>query len=413
MSRPTPIRSVAGLLGAGLAAVAAGAGAAHLLHTRGRPGRGRAELAPGVATAAPGQDSQARGPQAQLSPAQEPGRGRVAAGPRQIPLTGWLDILWRWVGGYLGERVGFVAGGVTFFIILSLFPAFGAFVTLYGLFADPAEAWARLQFLYGVFPPTVAEFLGAQMQRLAENSTGELTFTLVWTLLLSLWVANNGVKTLFHGLNIAYREQEKRNLLTYNLLGFAFTLSGMAALLITAGLVVGAPVALNVFGLAEEWSQLAPLRWIPLLGLYIVALTLLYRYGPCRAHARWRWIMPGAVLAALASLALSGGFSWYLQTFIRTDTYGPLAAVMGFLLWTWLSVQLILMGAAFNAAIEHQTTVDTTTGPPEPLGRRGAVMADTVGARRASPPALAITLKHAEALASRVTGRNRRGQNSR
>lgn len=392
MSRQPPIRSVAGLLSAGLAAVAMGAGAAHLLHTRGRPGRRRAGLAPGVATEAA---------HAQLSPGQEPGRGRVAAGPRQIPLTGWLDILWRWVGGYLGERVGFVAGGVTFFIILALFPAFGAFVTLYGLFADPAEAWARLQFLYGVFPPTVAEFLGAQMQRLAENSTGELTFTLVWTLLLSLWLANNGVKTLFHGLNIAYREQEKRNLLSYNLLGFAFTLSGMAALLVTTGLVVGAPVALNVFGLAEEWAQLAPLRFVPLLGLYIVALTLLYRYGPCRAHARWRWIMPGAVLAALASLALSGGFSWYLQTFIRTDTYGPLAAVMGFLLWTWLSVQLILMGAAFNAAIEHQTTVDTTTGPPEPLGRRGAVMADTVGARR-------VPVEAVEAARRRLEGWRRR-----
>jgi membrane protein len=247
------------------------------------------------------------------------------------------------------------------------------------------------------------------MQRLAENSTGDLTLTLIWTLLLSLWVANNGIKTLFYGLNVAYHEVEKRNLVTYNLVCFAFTLSGLAALLVTAVLVVGAPLALGVLGLTGEWEALAAWRWVPLLALYVVALTLVYRFGPCRAHARWRWLTPGAVLAALASLGLSAGFSWYLQSFVRTDSYGPLAAVMGFLLWTWLTVQVVLMGAELNAEIEHQTAVDTTTGPPAPLGERGAVMADTLGPKRGSPAALAFTLKHAEALASRVTRRRTRG----
>jgi membrane protein len=301
--------------------------------------------------------------------------------------------------------VGFVAGGVTFFVVLSLFPTLAAFVTVYGLFADPNDAWSRLQFLYGVLPSGVAEFLGGEMQRLAENSHTELTFTLVWTLALSLWTANGAIKVLFYGLNVAYHEVERRNLVRYNLLCMAFTVSGLGAVLLAAGMVVGVPVALGFLGLAEEWAYLAPFRWPVLLVLYIAALTMIYAFGPCRQRARWRWLTPGAIFAALLSLGLSAGFSWYLQTFVRTASYGPLAAMMGFLLWTWLSVQIILMGAELNAEIEHQTAIDTTTGEPRPLGERGAVVADTVGPKRGNPAALAFTMRHAEALSDRLLRR--------
>ena len=142
------------------------------------------------------------------------------------------------------------------------------------------------------------------MQRLAQNSTGQLTFTLVWTLLLSLWTANGAVKVLFYGLNIAYHEVERRNLVKYNLLCMAFTVSGLAAVLLSAVLVVGAPLVLGVFGLAEEWAHLAPLRWPVLLLIYVATLTLAYRVGPCRARARWRWLTPGAIAAALLSVGL-------------------------------------------------------------------------------------------------------------
>lgn len=337
--------------------------------------------------------------------AREPGRGRCADRPEHIPRKGWTDIFWRLGASYFGDRVGFVAGGVTFFVALSLFPTLGALVTIYGLFADPTEAAPRLQLLYSVLPPGVAGFLAEEMQRLAENSNTELTFTLVWTLILSLWTANGAVKTLFYGLNVAYHEVEKRNIVNYNLICMGFTVSGLLAVLATAALVVGLPIALGVFGLAEEWAHLAPLRWPILLTVYVAALTLAYRVGPCRARARWRWLTPGAIFAGLLSLMLSLGFSWYLQTFVRTASYGPLAAMMGFLIWTWLTVQIVLMGAELNAEIEHQTAVDTTTGDARPLGERGAVVADTLGPKRGNPAALAFTLRHAEALSDRLLKR--------
>ncbi|MDP3399921.1 MAG: YihY/virulence factor BrkB family protein, partial [Brevundimonas sp.] len=214
--------------------------------------------------------------------------------------------------------------------------------------------------------------------------------------------------TLFYGLNIAYHEVERRNLVKYNLLCMGFTLAGLGALLFTAVLVVGVPIVLGPLGLVSHLEPLAPLRWVVLYAVYIVALTLIYRLGPCRNPAHWHWLTPGAIVAATLSLGLSAVFSWYLQAFVRTDSFGPLAAMMGFLLWTWLTVQIILMGAELNAEIEHQTAVDTTVGPPVPLGERGAVVADSVGAKRGSPAALTFTLKHAEAISDRLLRRRNR-----
>ena len=375
--------------------LAAGAGAAHLLYTQGH--KYGVELRPKRPEILP-----PKVPTPEDYDAQDPGRGRLATRPEHIPHKGWMDIFWRVGAAYFGDRVGFFAGGVTFFLVLSLFPTLAAFVTLYGLFADPADAWSRLQFLYSVLPSNVAQFLGGEMQRLAENSSGQLTFTLVWTLLLSLWTANGGIKTLFYGLNVAYHEVEKRNLVHYNLICMAFTLSGLTAVLLSAGLVVGAPIVLSVFGLEEDFGLLALLRWPLLFVGYVAALTAIYRFGPCRQKARWRWLTPGAIFAAVLSVIVSFVFSWYLSNFVRLDSYGPLAAFMGFLLWIWFSVQIILMGAEVNAEIEHQTAIDTTTGAPRPLGERGALVADTIGPKRGSPAALDFTLKHAEAVADRL-----------
>lgn len=390
-----------GLAAALFGGLAAGAGAAHLLHRKGhKVGLDMRRYRPEPAAPEP--------PSPEDYEIREPGRGRIARHPYQIPRKGWTDILWRTGASYFGDRVGFVSGGVTFFVLLALFPTLAMLVTVYGLFANPEDAWGRLQFLYSVLPANVAGFIGGEMQRLAEDSRPRLTLTLIGTLALSLWVANNGIKTLFYGLNIAYHEVERRNVFKYNLLCMAFTIAGLSAVLLSAALVVGVPILLGPLGLMNDLQHLAPFRWVVLYALYIGALTLIYRHGPCRARAHWRWLTPGAVVAATLSLGLSAVFSWYLQNFVRTDSYGPLAAMMGFLLWTWLTVQIILMGAELNAEIEHQTAIDTTVGPPVPLGERGAVVADSVGARRGSPAALAFTLKHAEAISDRLLRRRNR-----
>ena len=114
--------------------------------------------------------------------------------------------------------------------------------------------------------------------------------------------------------------------------------------------------------------------------LMILGLAVLYRYGPSRRLAKWRWISVGSVFAALVWLAMSLLFSWYLANFANYNaTYGALGAVVGLMMWMWFSTIVVLVGAELNSEIEHQTARDTTVGPEKPLGTRGAVMADTVG----------------------------------
>jgi len=268
-----------GVFGAIAGGLAAGAGAAHLLYSRGH--KFGVELRKERPEPLP-----PRPPTPEDFEAKEPGRGRLAQRPEHIPHKGWVDIFWRVGGSYFGDRIGFLAGGVTFFIMLSLFPTLAAFVTIYGLFADPADAASRISFLYSVMPSGVAQFLASEMNRLAANSNTQLTFTLVWTLALSLWTANGAIKVLFYGLNVAYHEVEKRNIVHYNLMCMGFTVGGLASILMTAALIVGVPLVLGVFGWAAEWSQLAPFRWPVLLLVYGAALTLIYRMGPRRQKAR-------------------------------------------------------------------------------------------------------------------------------
>ena len=111
-----------------------------------------------------------------------------------------------------------------------------------------------------------------------------------------------------------------------------------------------------------------------------LGISLIYRYGPSRHNAKWRWLNWGSILATVVWLSASVAFSYYLQNFANYDaTYGSLGAVIGLMMWTWISVIILIVGAEINAEMERQTAIDTTVGPPKPMGQRGAVVADTVG----------------------------------
>jgi membrane protein len=125
---------------------------------------------------------------------------------------------------------------------------------------------------------------------------------------------------------------------------------------------------------------LSILRWPVLLIVVILGLAALYRYGPSRRSAKWRWVTWGSTVAAVLWILTSMLFSWYVASFESYNRlYGSLGAGIGFMVWIWLSVVVILIGAELNAEMEHQTARDTTAGVEKPLGMRGAVMADRVG----------------------------------
>lgn len=308
-------------------------------------------------------------------------RGRDASTPVEIPAPGWRDIMARTWREIAEDDVTSVARSIAFSGMLALFPALAAFVSIYGLFADVGQAREHLSALSGLVPAQAMNFIGEHMLRLASAGETGLSLTFVLGLLVSLWSANNGMKALFKGLNIAYEEDERRSFVRLNLTTLGFTLGGILFAALAIGATIAAPVLMAALRLDGAVASLAFLRWPLLLVLSGLGLSALYRFGPSRQTARWRWVTPGGAAASVTWVLGSAGFSAYLSGFADYDaTYGSLGAVFGFMVWLWLSSLVVLIGAELNAEIEHQTCRDSTTGPEEPIGQRGAVMADTVGA---------------------------------
>jgi len=315
---------------------------------------------------------------------QDPGAGRNAHSPAGIGLRGWMDILWRVYGQIGTDRVLAVAAGVTFYALLAIFPAITALVSLYGLFADPATAQDHFAELAGLLPGDSLALIGDQMKRVASGDDVKLGFGFVLGLGIALWSANAGMKALFDALNIAYEETERRGFIALTLLTLGFTLCAIIFVLCAMALIVVLPLLFSAVGFSATAGTVAAwARW-PILFLGVcLGLCILYRYGPSRERAKWRWVTVGAVVAALVWMAASATFSWYVANFASyNETYGSLGAVIGFMTWLWISAIIVLVGGELNSEIEHQTAIDSTTGGALPLGQRGAEMADTVGEGR-------------------------------
>jgi membrane protein len=330
---------------------------------------------------------------ARASPAQEPlalqetratehGRGRRARAPAQIPWRGWKDIALRAYQETQDHRLLALAAGVAFYSLVALFPGIAAGVSFYALFADAGTIAKHLSLATDIVPTEVLDMLRDEITRIAANSDGKLTFGFLLGLGIALWSANAGMKAIFDALNIVYDEEEKRGLVRLNLISLFFTMCAIGAALFAISAVVVFPLLLAALGVSSlDEPIIGYLRWPIMFVLIIVGLAVLYRYGPSRRSAKWRWISVGSVFAASTWLAVSSLFSWYLGNFANYDaTYGALGAVVGLMVWMWLWIIVVLVGAQLNAEIEHQTARDSTVGPNKPLGRRGAVMADTVGA---------------------------------
>ncbi|QKD00121.1 YihY/virulence factor BrkB family protein [Mesorhizobium loti R88b] len=312
----------------------------------------------------------------------EPGdRGRDAAWPSEIPALGWKDIFWRLWEEFNKDRVLLVAAGATFYLLLALFPALAAFISIYGFVADPVTVADHVAYLSGLLPSGGLDLIRDQLQALARQKSGTLGTGFFVGLGIALWSANSGMKALFDAMNIAYEEREKRSFLMLNLRSILFTVGALLigmVMLLTVGVV---PALLRYFYL-DAWTEtlVTVSRWPILVGAMLTGISLLYRFGPSREHAKWRWLSWGALIATVAWIAASWLFSFYLQHFANYNaTYGSLGAVVGLMMWTWISVIILIAGAAINAEMEHQTAVDSTTGPARPMGKRGAVVADTLG----------------------------------
>ncbi len=308
--------------------------------------------------------SGSRGEPAAPVPAERP--GMRAESPIEIPARGWLQIGKRVVVNFSSHRVMAEAASVTFYGLLALFPALAAFVSLYGFFADPVTLNDQMTALRGVLPSGGLSIVSDQLHALTSSSKKALGFGFLVGLATSLWSANAGVKSLLDALNVVYGTDEKRGFVKLTLVSFAFTLGGVVFLMVALGSIVVLPVALHFLGLDSLAKTLLGLARWPLMFLVVAGfLAVIFRWGPCRAIAKWRWVTPGGLVATLLWIAVSAAFSWYVASFgSYNKTYGSLGAVIGFMTWIWLSLSVILTGALLDSELERQTEQDTTVSAP-------------------------------------------------
>jgi membrane protein len=318
--------------------------------------------------------------------------GRNASVPWQIPGTGLKEVLFRVWGEATKDDVNRAAAAVAFYAFFALFPALIALVSLYGLLADPNELKAYISAEELALPDNVRQLILDQLTEIISGSRTGLTLSVVLSLAFSWFSASRGVLSLIDAVNVAYNERETRGWFTRRWLAFRFTVGLSVFVSISIASLTFLPALLGLFGL-EGLLRLS--RW-PLLAVAVmVGLAVLYRYAPNRTPPRWPWVSWGAALATVAWLLVSVALATYVDQVARFNvTYGALGAIVALLVWFYLSAFAIVLGAELNAELEHQTAVDTTIGPPRPLGERAAVMADNVAAPEPSEP-LSTSIKRA------------------
>lgn len=313
----------------------------------------------------------------------EHGRGRSAETPTQIPLKGWLDILARTKQQLDADNLTVVAAGVAFYGFLAVVPALAALIAVYGLVLDPAQVSQQVEALARVLPGEVIPLLREQMTRITTDGKTAGIGALVG-FAIALYSSANATKALISGLNITYDETEKRSFMKLTGISFLLTIGAIVGAVFAVGVLAVLPTVFERMAITSGAETLLTLaRWPVLIGGFLAALAVMYRFGPCRHDAQWRWVSPGAITAAVLWLLGCGIFSLYVSKLAGYDkTYGPLGTVVIFLMWLFVTAYVVLLGAEFNAEAERQTRKDTTEGQPKPLGQRHATAADTVGPSR-------------------------------
>jgi membrane protein len=280
----------------------------------------------------------------------------------------------------ISDRISLIAAGCAFYATLALFPAITMLVSIYGLVFDPTTVEPQLEVIREFLPPAAFALISDRVHTLVSQRSGTLGVSLLISTAVAFWSSSTGTKSLLSALNMAYEEQECRGFLRFQVVGLLMTLCGILATITGLTILVFLPVMIDFIGLDAYSSALVRVVSLLLLITFVAAsLSLLYYFGPCRRSAKWYWITPGSLIATMLWLAASVLLSLYVGHVANYETYyGPIGAVVGVMMWFWLSAYAVLLGAELNAELELQTLEDTTTGPPKPLGKRGAYVADHI-----------------------------------
>ena len=298
-----------------------------------------------------------------------------------MPAPAWKDILARTYKRTWDDNVALVSAGVAFYGFFALLSLLGLIVLVYGFVADPHTVIDHMQALTAVLPTDVAVLIGQQLMTAVKSSEGTKGLGILVAFLVATYGGTNGATSVLTALNIAYEEKETRSLFRFYLLALCLTLGALVAALAAIAATAAVGYLRHLAPNASPFAVVAGkvIGYVLLALLAALVASILYRVGPSREDAKWKWITPGSLFAAVAWLLLTVAFGFYVSHFTNYHaSYGSLGAVVALLTWMYLSAYAFVFGAELNSEIEHQTAKDSTTGSPKPIGMRGAWAADNV-----------------------------------
>jgi membrane protein len=283
--------------------------------------------------------------------------------PTDVSKRSWLQTLRRTIKEFKDDHLTDWAAALTYYGVLSLFPALIALVSIVGLVADPATVTRVLLDIVSKLSPTAVNSMRGPIEGLTDNRGGA-GLALVIGLAVALWSASNYVGAFIRADNAIYEVEEGRPFWKLRPLQMVVTLVLVLLVAIVAlALVVSGPVARAVgeaVGVGDTAITVWNIAKWPVLLLFVLLLiAILYHTAPNVKLPGFRWITPGSVLAVVAWIVASALFAVYVSNFGSYDkTYGSLAGVIVFLLWLWITNIAILLGAELNAELERSREIE-------------------------------------------------------
>ena len=270
----------------------------------------------------------------------------VFAGPRDIAVATLRSCA--------SDRVSLAAAGCAFWATTAVFPAMSALVAIYGLLSNPFTVLHQVALLSDLLPKPAYQLIHDHVLQLARQPHGRLSWRLAIGILLALWSAATGTKSMLSALNVVYDVVETRGVVRFQLVGLALTgLVVIGAVAAIAGVVL-LPAIVSFVGFSRSATAVIHAVSLTLLvALFGATVGLLYRVGPSRHRAGRTHVVPGAVVATGLWLLASGLLSYYISHLSSFGaTYGSLGAVVGIMLWFYISAYATLLGAELNARLE-------------------------------------------------------------
>lgn len=246
-----------------------------------------------------------------------------------------------------------IAGSLSYYAFLAIFPAAIAAISIYGLVLDPADLAAQIKSISEALPEETAAFINRQLTDLVNSSGSGLGFAAVLSIIAALWSASAGTKALITGIDIAYETPENRPFVILRGMALGITIALIIFVGAAASAVTFLPHLLDAVG-ADGLTRFVEYgRWPTIFVLVIIGLGLLYKIAPNRPAAKSPWLSIGAVVVAVLWVAATVGFSVYANNAGALGaTYGALSGIIVLLLWFFMSGLIVLLGAELNAELE-------------------------------------------------------------